>query len=280
VISPQEMDHANEAARSNNASLQSARKQVAGAETQVSLADAQVKAAHAQVQQVQEAVQQAELNLSYTKIVSPTDGQVAQRTVESGNRVQPGQALMAISEPDVWVAYVARRDALLTPDRWDMKGERGQSNRTGSSAVVGKASRLTPPTWIGSAVWIRKGNSSRDQIHKSRQRRTECGFLHPRKMGNSAGHLGTCQGIEEEVMEIGQKVVFVRDVKGAEVGKHGTVMSLSDNMVIVDCKLQEHVAPVLAQMWDVLPERLWNRLLRRRNDSRPMTVGPDARFRQ
>jgi hypothetical protein len=81
-------------------------------------------------------------------------------------------------------------------------------------------------------------------------------------------------------MEIGQKVVFVRDVKGAEVGKHGTVMSLSDNMVIVDCKLQEHVAPVLAQMWDVLPERLWNRLLRRRNDSRPMTVGPDARFRQ
>ena len=81
-------------------------------------------------------------------------------------------------------------------------------------------------------------------------------------------------------MEVGQKVVFVRDVKGAEVGKHGTVMSLSDNMVIVDCKLQEHVAPVLAQMWDVLPERLWNHLLRRRNDSRPMTVGPDARFRQ
>jgi membrane fusion protein, multidrug efflux system len=103
VISPQEMDHANEAARSNNASLQSARKQVAGAEAQVSLADAQVKAGLAQVQQAQEAVQQAELNLSYTEIVSPADGQVGQRTVESGNRVQPGQALMAISEPDVWV---------------------------------------------------------------------------------------------------------------------------------------------------------------------------------
>ena len=63
-------------------------------------------------------------------------------------------------------------------------------------------------------------------------------------------------------MEVGQKVVFVRDVKGAEVGKHGTVMSVSDNLVIVDCRLQEHVAPVLAQMWDVLPERLWNRLLK------------------
>jgi membrane fusion protein (multidrug efflux system) len=103
VISPQEMDHANEAARSNNASLQTAKKQVAGAEAQVSLADAQVKAAQAQVRQAQEAIQQAELNLSYTKIVSPADGQVAQRTVESGNRVQPGQALLAISEPEVWV---------------------------------------------------------------------------------------------------------------------------------------------------------------------------------
>ena len=80
-------------------------------------------------------------------------------------------------------------------------------------------------------------------------------------------------------MEVGQKVVFVRDVKGAEVGKHGTVMSLSDNMVIVDCKLQEHVAPVLAQMWDVLPERLWNHLLKRRSDWRQMTVGPDVSFR-
>lgn len=103
VISAQDMDHASETARSNNASLQSARKQVAGAEAQVVLADAQVKAAHAQVQQAQEAVEQAELNLSYTKIVSPADGQVAQRTVESGNRVQPGQALMAISEPNIWV---------------------------------------------------------------------------------------------------------------------------------------------------------------------------------
>ena len=42
----------------------------------------------------------------------------------------------------------------------------------------------------------------------------------------------------------------MRDVKGAEVGKHGTVMGVSVNLVIVDCKLREHGAPVLAQMWD------------------------------
>jgi membrane fusion protein, multidrug efflux system len=103
VISPQDMDHANQAARTSNASLDAAKKQVAGAEAQVTLADAQIKAAGAQVRQAQEAVNQATLNLSYTKILSPADGRVAQRTVESGNRVQPGQALMAISEFDVWV---------------------------------------------------------------------------------------------------------------------------------------------------------------------------------
>ena len=99
MISPQEMDHANEAARSNLASLQSAKKQFAGAEAQVSLAEAQVQAGQAQVQQAQEAIKQAELNLSYTKIVAPTDGQVAQRTVESGNRVQPGRRLWRSRNP-------------------------------------------------------------------------------------------------------------------------------------------------------------------------------------
>jgi hypothetical protein len=58
------------------------------------------------------------------------------------------------------------------------------------------------------------------------------------------------------------------------------VMGVSDNVVIVDCRLQEHVTPVLAQMWDVLPERLWNRLLKRHSGWRPRTAGPpDARFR-
>ena len=74
-------------------------------------------------------------------------------------------------------------------------------------------------------------------------------------------------------MEVGQKVVFVRAVKGAEVGKHGTVMKVADDMVVVDCTLQEHLVPVLAEMWDVLPERLWERLLKRRSIG-PRTSAP------
>ena len=70
---------------------------------------------------------------------------------------------------------------------------------------------------------------------------------------------------KEKFMEIGQEVVFVRDVKGAEVGRHGKVMEMSNNTVLVRCGLREQTAPVVAQMWDVLPERLWNHLSRRRS---------------
>ena len=76
-------------------------------------------------------------------------------------------------------------------------------------------------------------------------------------------------------MDVGQKVVFVRAVKGAEVGKRGTVMKVFDNMVVVDCTLKERLAPVLAQMWDVLPERLWDRLLKRRKVDSPITAVPE-----
>jgi hypothetical protein len=66
-------------------------------------------------------------------------------------------------------------------------------------------------------------------------------------------------------VNVGQTVVFVRDVKGAEVGKHGTVICVSEDVVVVSCRLHEHLAPVIAQMWDVLPERLWKRVLKRRS---------------
>ncbi|MBV9742971.1 MAG: HlyD family secretion protein, partial [Acidobacteriia bacterium] len=44
------------------------------------------------------------LNLSYTKIYAPVSGVVAKRSVEVGNRVQPGQQLFLISQlDDLWV---------------------------------------------------------------------------------------------------------------------------------------------------------------------------------
>ena len=73
------------------------------AEANVQTAKAQEKAAAAQVEVASAQVQNAELQLSYTTVYAPTDGRVAQKTFETGQRVQSGQTGLSISEPDDWV---------------------------------------------------------------------------------------------------------------------------------------------------------------------------------
>jgi membrane fusion protein (multidrug efflux system) len=96
----------------NAANIQAA-AQVALAEAQVKQADivsldvaegeAQVRQLQAQVAQAQAQLAQAELNLSYTKVVAPQDGWIAQRRVEQGNYVQVGASILSIVSPQVWV---------------------------------------------------------------------------------------------------------------------------------------------------------------------------------
>ena len=68
-------------------------------------------------------------------------------------------------------------------------------------------------------------------------------------------------------MEIGESVVFVNNVEGVEAGRHGRVMGLCDDKVMVGCRMRERLQFVLVHMWDVLPEPMWRRLLRRRQIS-------------
>ena len=51
----------------------------------------------------QAALDDAKLQLSYTSVVSPVNGTVGSKTVEAGQRLQPGQPLLAVVEPDIWV---------------------------------------------------------------------------------------------------------------------------------------------------------------------------------
>ncbi len=64
--------------------------------TAYKVAQAQVEAAGAQLKI-------ARLNLGYTKIYAPADGYVAEKSVEVGNQVMPGQALMAVVSSDMWI---------------------------------------------------------------------------------------------------------------------------------------------------------------------------------
>jgi membrane fusion protein (multidrug efflux system) len=75
--------------------------QAAGAET--SVRRSQYEAATAAIVQAESAVESAKLQLSYTEIRSPVTGRIGKKGIEAGQRVQPGQPLLAIVEDDFWV---------------------------------------------------------------------------------------------------------------------------------------------------------------------------------
>ncbi len=70
----------------------------------IAVSESQIGTSEASIEQAETAVRQAELDLSYTKIYAPEDGFVTRKTVEEGQLVQPGAALMALSlSDDIWV---------------------------------------------------------------------------------------------------------------------------------------------------------------------------------
>ena len=69
----------------------------------LSATKAGVAAAQAQVQVTQAQLKDVELQLGYAEILAPAAGRVGRKNVEVGNRVQPGQSLLAIVQPKVWV---------------------------------------------------------------------------------------------------------------------------------------------------------------------------------
>jgi membrane fusion protein (multidrug efflux system) len=128
VISKQQFDAAVATAQSTAADLESARDNVIAAQEGVTQAEAKVVQAQAnernaatgprqvQVTQAratsaqstaaknQAELEQAQLNLQYTKIYAPVHGVVGHRTVEVGQYVQPGQALMSLVDIEsVWI---------------------------------------------------------------------------------------------------------------------------------------------------------------------------------
>jgi membrane fusion protein, multidrug efflux system len=76
----------------------------ATAPQQIAMIQARASGAGAQVMQARAVLNQARLNLERTVVRAPADGLVSRRTVEIGQVVQPGQAMMSITSlHDVWV---------------------------------------------------------------------------------------------------------------------------------------------------------------------------------
>src|ERR1700689_4892634 len=67
----------------------------------------------AAVKQAQAELDQALLNYSYTKIAAPMAGVIGKKSVEPGQRVQPGESLLAVVPlDDVWVTANFKEDQL------------------------------------------------------------------------------------------------------------------------------------------------------------------------
>jgi membrane fusion protein (multidrug efflux system) len=105
-----ELDSARTAESSAAAAVQAAESGLAAAEAAVRGAEAGRTAAVAQqagakagVAAAQAALHEAERKLAATVLTAPSAGRIGNKLVEPGNRVQSGQVLLALFEPNPWI---------------------------------------------------------------------------------------------------------------------------------------------------------------------------------
>lgn len=103
AVARQQVDTASATSKSAQARVDASQQAVVAAEANVTVQRAQIEAAEANLRIADVAVANAELQLSYTTIAAPRDGQVAKRTVELGNYINPGQSLLAVVGDDRWI---------------------------------------------------------------------------------------------------------------------------------------------------------------------------------
>ncbi|MBU6199589.1 MAG: efflux RND transporter periplasmic adaptor subunit [Xanthomonadaceae bacterium] len=101
AVAPEEVAHVRQAVADAQAALDAAQRQSAAAHA---LVDGTSIASNPLVQQARAAFREAWVNAHRNAIVAPTSGYVAQRSVQVGSRVQPGQPLLTIVPlHDLWV---------------------------------------------------------------------------------------------------------------------------------------------------------------------------------
>jgi membrane fusion protein (multidrug efflux system) len=103
AVSIQTLDVARAAFESSKAERQSLIAQLASANAALAAARAQDTVAAAQIDRAAAALAAAKLQVDYTVIRAPSSGRIAKKNVEVGQRLQPGQPVMAVVEDQVWV---------------------------------------------------------------------------------------------------------------------------------------------------------------------------------
>ncbi|TCV97549.1 membrane fusion protein (multidrug efflux system) [Luteibacter rhizovicinus] len=93
AVAPEEVQHARDAVDSARSALEAAQRQ---ADAASALIDGSEVADNPAVEQARASFRQAWVAAQRNAIVAPVDGYVAQRSVQVGNSVQPGQQLMTV----------------------------------------------------------------------------------------------------------------------------------------------------------------------------------------
>jgi membrane fusion protein, multidrug efflux system len=161
AVSGEELQHAVDASNAARAALEAARKQL---EAQRAMVDRTDVHDHPDVRRAAAQVREAYLAYSRTRIPAPVAGFVARRSVQLGQRVSPGNALMAVVPlDDVWVDANFKENQLahlrpgqpvtLTADAYGGSVE-FHGRVTGFSAGTGSAFALLPAQ-NASGNWIK-----------------------------------------------------------------------------------------------------------------------------
>ena len=137
-------DAAQAAADAAKANLAGVKSNVVAAQAQVESAQAALMAAQATVAASDAAVRDAERELGYATITAPVDGRVGNKNIEVGNRVQVGQALYALVQPDLWV-IANFKETQLTRIRAGQPVEVAV-DAVGGKTFTGKVDSISPAT--------------------------------------------------------------------------------------------------------------------------------------
>jgi len=110
AVAPAELDDARANSDVAEATVKAAAANEAGwragiksAEEEQAAAAAQVTAAAAAIELSRASLRDAERKLSYVTLTAPAAGRIGAKNVEFGNRVQVGQTLMVVVEPEMWI---------------------------------------------------------------------------------------------------------------------------------------------------------------------------------
>jgi membrane fusion protein (multidrug efflux system) len=131
AVSKAELDAAVAARASATADVAARKDSAAAAKAQIASAKSARDVLNAQIGVLQVQLKDAKQQLAYNKILAPVSGRIGKRTIEVGQRVQPGQQLTAIVQENVWLTANFKETQLA-----DMKV--GQEVKVTIDAIPGK----------------------------------------------------------------------------------------------------------------------------------------------